>query len=87
MKLSLTFYYDTGHAWLGVPRKLLKQLGIAEKISEYSYQENKTVYLEEDCDATLFLSAARHKGWKISLDDYYCGGYSFIRDLESYVYD
>jgi len=29
----------------------------AEDISSYSYQKGKTVYLEEDCDAIVFMSA------------------------------
>ena len=41
-------------------RTELEALGIADKISHYSYQRGATVYLEEDCDVTAFCVA---KGW------------------------
>ncbi len=60
MKAMYKFYSDAGHGWLAVKRAELVHLGIADKISHYSYQRGKTVYLEEDCDATAFCEA---KGW------------------------
>lgn len=57
-----TFHQDPGHGWLEVPRAELQALGIAHRISGYSYQsrDGATVYLEEDCDLSTF---ARAKGW------------------------
>jgi hypothetical protein len=54
------FYSDSGHGWLAVKRIELINLGIADKISHYSYQRGGTVYLEEDCDVSTFFKA---KGW------------------------
>ena len=34
---QFNFYSDSGHGWLKVPVKLLKELDIENKISEYSY--------------------------------------------------
>ena len=51
------FYTDPGHGWLAVKRQELIDLNIIEKISGFSYQKGQTVYLEEDCDASLFLAA------------------------------
>ena len=51
------FISDPGHGWLEVPRGELHALNIAEKVSTYSYQHGIWVYLEEDCDATLFWDA------------------------------
>lgn len=48
------FYTDPGHGWLEVPRAELKALGILSKVSGYSYQKGNMVYLEEDCDLSLF---------------------------------
>jgi len=58
------FVEDPGHGWLEVPRYLVEQYGIADKISSCSYQDGKMVYLEEDCDMALFWNAykARHDG-------------------------
>ncbi len=51
------FYTDPGHGWLAVKRAELEKLGILDKISHFSYQRGGTVYLEEDCDANVFLMA------------------------------
>jgi len=48
---------DGGHGWLAVKRAELVELGILDKVSRYSYQRGDTVYLEEDCDASLFHHA------------------------------
>ena len=53
-----TFVTDPGHGWVSVPLEDIKRLGITDNISAYSYMTDKRVYLEEDCDAGLFLDAA-----------------------------
>jgi hypothetical protein len=53
-----TVVTDSGHGWLSVPLEELKKLGIADKISAYSYITAKRAYLEEDVDAATFLDAA-----------------------------
>jgi hypothetical protein len=52
---------DPGHGWAKVPRTLLKELDIVDKISTCSYQRGENVYLEEDCDATTFVNAYNTK--------------------------
>lgn len=56
------FHTDPGHGWLAVKRSELKQLAIEDKISTYSYQKGATVYLEEDCDAGVFIEALKASG-------------------------
>jgi hypothetical protein len=46
---------DSGHGWLQVDKKALKLFNIEHLISSYSYDDGVFVYLEEDCDAPLFL--------------------------------
>jgi hypothetical protein len=79
------FYADPGHGWLAVKRVELEALGIADKVSRYSYQFGNTVYLEEDCDAGLFFNA---KGWKVWSDapivSKHTNNLSRIRSLSSY---
>jgi hypothetical protein len=48
---------DPGHAWLEVTRDEITRLGIADKISGYSYQNGVHCYLEEDCDLAAFVQA------------------------------
>jgi hypothetical protein len=52
---------DAGHEWLAVKKNELIELGIADKISAYSYEKGATAYLEGDCDAALFFDAYRQK--------------------------
>jgi hypothetical protein len=55
------FHSDAGHGWVAVKRKELVELGIINKVSSCSYERGNTVYLEEDCDAALFVEAAKKK--------------------------
>jgi hypothetical protein len=79
------FHTDPGHGWLEVKYSELKELGIEEKISSYSYVKDNVVYLEEDCDAAVYLDAMKAKGVEIKLieliqrDDYH-----EIRQYKSY---
>jgi hypothetical protein len=60
--MQYDFIQDPGHGWLKVPRKLLQQLGIEQKITHYSYQRAAYVYLEEDCDYSTFQAAMNQAG-------------------------
>lgn len=62
MNTVFDFISDPGHGWLKVPYKLLETLGIQNKISHYSYRTREDAYLEEDCDAPLFLDSAKGAG-------------------------
>ena len=56
---------DAGHGWLAVKTKELVELGIADKISSYSFYKGKTTYLEEDCDAGLYINAQTAAGVQV----------------------
>lgn len=60
--LKFKFHSDAGHGWLAVKYSLLEDLGIADKITSYSYQRGKSVYLEEDYDASLFIETLKARG-------------------------
>jgi len=49
---------DGSHGWLQVPTKLLRELGIFNHISRYSFFDilGDTAFLEEDFDANMFLN-------------------------------
>lgn len=53
----MKWHVDSGHGWLEVNRKSLEKLGVDKKISPYSYQKGTKVYLEEDCDASIYFEA------------------------------
>ena len=50
---TFTFHSDPGHGWLEV--SLAEYPEARQFASNYSYTNNGTVYLEEDCDAPAFL--------------------------------
>lgn len=68
---KLTFLNDPGHGWLSVSNKDVKELGIADEISRYSYMSPTRSYLEEDCDAGIFLNAAKAAGWEVEIKNSY----------------
>jgi hypothetical protein len=81
--LKLHYHQDPGHGWIAVKRNLLIALGIADKISGYSYQAGKSVYCEEDCDATTLLNALAAKQIPYELIRSH-KEYTPIRNYESY---
>ena len=58
---TYTFHSDPSHGWLEVQKKELEELNIFNKVSEYSYINGDLVYLEEDCDANIFINAFKSK--------------------------
>jgi hypothetical protein len=60
----ITVHADPGHAWYEAPRTEIDRLNLANKVSGYSYEHAGIVYLEEDCDAPLYLLALQAEGTK-----------------------
>lgn len=85
--LQLNFHSDAGHGWLKVTTHQLAELGIYNQVSHYSYiniayandDESYDVYLEEDCDAPLFLNALKEQGIEFTINHIDDGNNSFIR--------
>jgi hypothetical protein len=59
LRLKMTWLSDPGHAWLKVPLIEVFRAEVDHLISEYSYYDNNFAYLEEDCDAFIFLDRVR----------------------------
>lgn len=78
-------YADPGHAWAAVKVKFLEELGIADKITPFSYIKGKTAYLEEDCDLSTFVEAYQAKfGQKPVFIEKHTNNSSPIRSYSSY---
>lgn len=77
-------YTDAGHGWFEVDKDELELFGIADEVSSYSYKQGNKVYLEEDCDAGLFINALENKGIKFSYRTINVNGDSVIRTFERY---
>ena len=63
------FHSDSGHGWLAVKRGEVEKLGIADKITTFSYQKGKTVYLEEDTDLSTFKTAMEATGVTLEIKE------------------
>lgn len=63
------FISDPGHGWLKVPMMDLMASGISGQISEYSYQTRDFAFLEEDCDAGIFIEAEKARGVQIKFNE------------------
>ena len=79
------FHSDPGHGWLEVGRDELAMLKIADAISSYSYQRGDKVYLEEDCDAALFINALKNLGVKFIFNIVTSNNDSPIRMMQRYM--
>lgn len=78
------FYADPGHGWLAVPLADLTNLGIAGEISHYSYMTSTQAFLEEDRDASIYMNAAKDKGWTVNIDHNHSNNDSKIRTYGNY---
>jgi len=83
-KISIKVFADPGHAWARVAKSKLVKLGIAEKISPYSYQKGENAFLEEDCDLTVYINALHERGYEVKFNESYTNRQSKIRNYFSY---
>ena len=84
--MIITIYSDAGHGWAKVNIALLEKLGIADKVSFYSYMRDGKAYLEEDCDLGLLIEAMTNKGMDFRFDERHTDKTSRIRNYNRYVY-
>jgi hypothetical protein len=82
--LKLNYFTDPGHGWVSVKLETLKTLGIAGKISGYSYMRGASAYLEEDCDLAALFAVCDSQGIKIELQTKHTNKHSPIRSYAPY---
>ena len=82
--LKLKYFTDPGHGWVSVKREKLAALGIADKISTYSYMRGASAYLEEDCDLSALYAACDAHGIQIELTTKHTDRRSPIRSYATY---
>lgn len=84
-KITIQIFADPGHAWARFPKARLAKLGIADKISTYSYQRNGQAFLEEDCDLYTLINALKGKGYvDINFKESHTNRSSKIRSYSHY---
>ena len=52
---KLDVYSDPAHGWVKGPKLLIQALGLEIRISKYWSMKGDSIFLEEDCDASLLL--------------------------------
>jgi len=83
-EFKIKFYSDPGHGWGAVKIQKLYELGIADKISSFSYQKGGTVYLEEDCDLATLVTTLASKGIVVKYEEKHTDNRSPIRSYNSF---
>lgn len=81
---TIIVYSDAGHAWGKVKRQVLVNLGLANKVSTYSYQYRDNVYLEEDCDLPLLCSTLMALDTRIKFVEKHTDRNSRVRSYSHY---
>jgi len=80
MLYHFTVIVDPGHSWLIAPVSTLKNIkGLFDQISAYSPIKNNLIYLEEDCDAPVFITEMENAGHTINLS------FQNINDFDEYL--
>lgn len=70
MEKTFTFYSDPGHGWLAVAYSDVLAAGLdLLNFSRYSYANGQTLFLEEDLDAGVFLTAWKSLGFTYKIEE------------------
>lgn len=86
--LSFDVYCDPGHGWVKVRRNTAQRLMGSDfvRLSPFSYQRGDWLYLEEDCDAALFVSCLRAQNISPIWREHHGNRPSRIRNYASLVH-
>ena len=86
MRKSFEFYSDPGHGWLKVDKRDILSLMVQDKISSCSYKNGRSIFLEEDGDAGVFLKAYKNAyGFDPKINYHSTNRSSRIRKYPSYT--
>tara|TARA_R110000824_G_scaffold375349_1_gene566247 strand:- start:75 stop:431 length:357 start_codon:yes stop_codon:yes gene_type:complete len=81
-EITCTWFFDPGHAWLQVNIQTLQDFGLSpQDFSEFSYTDGHDLYLEEDCDAGIFIRAVGDKA-ELTFKERECSGKFNVRAMQ-----
>lgn len=83
-EIKIKVFGDPGHAWARFSKARLVKLGIADKITPYSYQNGANAFLEEDCDLSTLMTALKGQGYAVKFDESFTNKSSKIRSYGTY---
>ena len=66
--LQLKYHITERHGYIEVPLSLLRKLKISKLISEFSKVYRRTVFVEEDGDATLLTKRLKLEGYDVNVE-------------------
>ena len=78
----LSFHADPGHGWLAAPIDEIREAKLS--ISGYSYinRDEGMAYLEEDCDAMVFINHLKKNNVPFTISETHINDYHPIRGYE-----
>ena len=79
--LKIDYIQDPGHGWFAADVQSLASLGLADKISRYSFRDGDLAWLEEDCDGPAYLRALAQSGRAYQIIETHTRGDAWIRSL------
>lgn len=82
---TINYYSDPGHGWIKVSLKEIARLGIANRISGYSYVNKGFAFLEEDCDAGVYINCLKAVGVEFKVAHHIADRSSKIRNYRRYT--
>lgn len=83
VRKAFNFFSDPGHGWLRVKLDDLIEVNMTVKdFSNYSYIKNDNVYLEEDCDAPIFIDRWKQKYDVVRFNEKHSNRASKIRSYD-----
>lgn len=83
--LTIDYVQDPAHGWISADIHQLRSFGLTDKVSQYSYRDGDLVWLEEDCDAPLFVRALEKAGIPFKVVETHTRGDAFIRRLPRFT--
>ncbi len=66
MDIKGIFQEHPNHAYLVIDLKYIVDLGLENLISRYSFYNDDYAFLEEDCDAPLFMNKSKELGYSFN---------------------
>ena len=79
--LTIDYVQDPGHGWFAADVQSLEALGLADKITRYSYRDGDLAWLEEDLDGPAYLRALAKSGRAYQIIETHTRSDAWIRFL------
>lgn len=84
MEIKGSYYGYSNHGYLAVKLSDVIDLGIRNLITEYSFYNATTAYLEEDCDAPLFVKKLKELGYTLNYNEVTFDKPNHFKNLNSF---